>query len=110
MKKKVHSSEASVEQHTCQVYVRLETDTQKTTQQEVREREGSDSAPWEVWPQRRSAIGETQKFQALLVSHPFRVMKTWKVDPVKSSKAERSLLDNIRGEPVLPWVGYVLWR
>ena len=37
-------------------------------------------------------------------------MKTWKVGLVKSNKAERSLLDNIRGEPVLRWLGYLLWR
>ena len=76
----------------------------------MREGEGSDSAPWEVWPQQRSALGGTQKFQALLVFHTFRVMKTWKVGLVKSNKAERSLLDNIRGEPVLRWLGYLLWR
>lgn len=109
-KKKLHSSEASIKQNTCRFYVRFETDTQKTTQQEVREGEGSDSVPWEVWPQQRSDIGGTQKFQALLVFHTFRVMKTWKVGLAKSSKAERSLLDNIRREPVLCWLGYVLWR
>lgn len=76
----------------------------------VREGEGSDSAPWEVWPQQRALWGDTQKFQALLVFHTFRVMKTWKVGLVKSNKAERSLLGNIRGEPVLCWLGYVLWR
>lgn len=66
--KKLHSSEASIKQNTCRFYVRFETDTQKTTQQEVREGEGSDSAPWEVWPQQRSAMGGHRNFKLFLCS------------------------------------------
>lgn len=49
-----------------------------------------DSAPPGGVAPTKKRYGGTQKFQALLVFHTFRVMKTLKVGLVKSNKAERS--------------------